>query len=119
MVRINGKTIIMTRGDSFHAVVQMKNPDGTSFFPATNDTIVFVCKENFSDEDVLIEVEVPHDTMTVDFGPNSTADLDIGKYVWEMKLITADGDVDTFIDKGVLKLDNDVVTIEEEEEPLI
>lgn len=116
MVEVNGKTITMTRGDSFHTVLILQHRDGTPFYPVADDTILFVVKENYSDDTVLINVEVPHDTMTVDFGPSATADLDIGKYVWEMKLITADGDVDTFIPKGVLKLDNEVVTIEEEEE---
>ena len=113
MVRINGKTITMTRGDSLHAVVNMVNMDGTPFVPAEGDIVLFVANTTYGGTSTLIEVEVPHDTLTLNLEPEDTADLEIGNYVWEMKLIKADGDVDTFIDKGTLRLDQEVIVVEE------
>lgn len=103
--KVTGRnTIYLTRGDTFKAVITITNPDGTIYTPKEGDKVRFALKQNIEDEDVLIERDIPIDTMLLIIYPNDTADLEFGSYVYDVQLTKANGDVDTFITASKLKL---------------
>ena len=101
---ITGTTITLTRGDTFEALVSATKRDGTQYIPVEGDVIRFAMKENYDDPRPLIVKDIPIDTMMLTLEPQDTADLNFGKYVYDIQLTKANGKVDTFISKATLKL---------------
>lgn len=104
MLTIDGSTINLTRGDSMVATISILLPDGTAYTPAEDDVIRFRMKLNWQVHANLITKVIPHDTMQLELQPEDTADLLPGRYVWDCKLTTEDGDEDTFINAAVFIL---------------
>jgi hypothetical protein len=105
---ITGTMITLTRGDTFEALVSATKKDGTPYIPVEGDVIRFAMKENYDDARPLLVKEIPIDTMMLMLEPSDTADLDFGKYVYDIQLTKANGKVDTFITKATLKLSEEV-----------
>jgi hypothetical protein len=105
---ITGTTITLTRGDTFEALVSAIKKDGTPYIPVEGDVIRFAMKENYDDARPLLVKEIPIDTMMLMLEPSDTADLNFGKYVYDIQLTNANGKVDTFITKATLKLSEEV-----------
>lgn len=93
---ITGTTITLTRGDTFEALVSATKRDGTQYIPVAGDTIRFAMKENYDDPRPLLVKDIPIDTMMLTLEPQDTADLNFGKYVYDIQLTKANGKVDTF-----------------------
>ena len=108
MQKIDGKTIYLTKGDTFKATISIKDANGDEYVPEAEDVIRFAMKTNYSDNWVLIEKVIPHDTMLLQLNPEDTKDLDVRKYVYDVQITFANGDVDTFIDRAVLVLTEEV-----------
>lgn len=108
--RVSGNTIRLTRGDTFKAVVNIFNPDGTVYTPKEGDKVRFAMKQNIEDDDteLLIFRDIPIDTMLLVLYPGDTKELDYGTYVYDIQLTKANGDVDTFITASKLKLTYEV-----------
>lgn len=76
----------------------------------------FICPENkeevlhddYNDETPLLIKEIPIDTMILTLNPEDTKHLPFGKYVYDIELTKATGEVDTFITKAILKLTEEV-----------
>lgn len=94
---ITGTTITLTRGDTFEALVSATKKDGTPYIPVEGDVIRFAMKENYDDARPLLVKEIPIDTMMLMLEPSDTADLNFGKYVYDIQLTKANGKVDTFL----------------------
>lgn len=109
MVSINGTTITMTRGDTLKVKLTLANADGTEYTPATGDVIKVGVKADYSDTNCAIEKTVPNDTLILHIAPSDTNTLDFGSYVWDAQITFANGDVNTFITKGKLKITEEVV----------
>ena len=107
MFKIIDNTIILTRGDSMSAPLTMKNPDGTTYQPQTGDEIVFSMKKYYTDDIALLTKEIDIDEPALIIDQDDTEDLPFGWYVYDIKLTTAGGDVDTFIAKGSFKVDEE------------
>lgn len=105
---ITGTTITLTRGDTFEALVSAIKRDGTQYIPVEGDSIRFAMKENYDDPRPLLVKDIPIDTMMLTLEPQDTADLNFGKYVYDIQLTKANGKVDTFISKAILKLSEEV-----------
>lgn len=95
---ITGTTITLTRGDTFEALVSATKKDGTPYIPVEGDVIRFAMKENYDDARPLLVKEIPIDTMMLMLEPSDTADLNFGKYVYDIQLTKANGKVDTVLD---------------------
>lgn len=61
-----------------------------------------------NDETPLLIKEIPIDTMILTLNPEDTKHLPFGKYVYDIELTKATGEVDTFITKAILKLTEEV-----------
>lgn len=105
--RLNGKTITMTRGDTVRIGISLTDDEGAPYIPEEGDSIRFACKKTY-DGDLLIEKDIPTDTLILKLEPEDTKPLPFGKYVYDMQITFANGDVCTFVDKGQLKLTEEV-----------
>lgn len=104
---INGKTITMTRGDTFLAQISITD-GGTAYTPTSGDSIRFAMKRSYNDTDVKAEIDIPYDTMVLEIPPEATKNLPYGKYVYDIQITFDDGRVDTFIPEGTLVLTKEV-----------
>lgn len=103
MFYITGNNIEMTRGDTLHAVINMRDPLGVISYPETGDVVTFNAMLT-RDGEAVITKTIPHDTMTLTLDPEDTEELAYGRYIFTVKIVRAGGDVDTFIDDGTLTL---------------
>lgn len=104
----SNNTITLTRGDTFRAKISILYPDDTEYEPQEGDTVRFALKQNIKDPIPLIKKEVPIDSMVLTLNPEDTKLLDYGKYIYDVQLTKANGDVDTFITTATLKLTEEV-----------
>lgn len=111
--RIDGRSIYLTRGDTFRAPVVAILPDSPEdnpepYIPMEGDTVRFALKRTYEDLKPLFVKEIPIDTMVLQIDPEDTKELPFGKYVFDIQLTLADGTIDTFIPKGRLHLTEEV-----------
>lgn len=68
------------------------------------DTIRFALKEDYDSEVILVEKEIPKDTMVLRLSPGDTKGLDFGTYVYDIEVSFANGDVDTVIPRKLFNV---------------
>lgn len=105
---VSGTTITLTRGDTFKATVSIVDKDGNPYEPVEGDRIRFAMNSNYQDQTPILVKDIPLDTMTLILNPEDTKRLDYGKYVYDMELTKASGEVDTFIAKATIKITEEV-----------
>ncbi len=115
MYSIKGTTITLTRGDTFVTTISLKRGSAT-YTPVYGDTIRFALKDPdmnarktaWVDDTVLINKDIPINTMELKLDPEDTKELDFGQYRYDMQITFANGDVDTFIENAVFILNPEV-----------
>lgn len=115
MIKIDGTTITMTRGDTLIVYVAMTR-DGEAYIPQTGDTLRFAVKHTkmnskrteYEDETPMILKDIPIDTQQLRLDPEDTKSFGFGTYVYDIQLTYADGTVDTFITEAKLILTPEV-----------
>lgn len=108
-VKVSGTTIIATRGDTIEVYVPMRYRDGTEYIPAEGDSVRFAMKKDYDDPEPILTINIPTDTLLLKINPEDTKNLpQPSKYVYDIQLTTANGKVDTFIDKATFKLSEEV-----------
>ena len=110
MFYVDGNDIYLTRGDTMILNVTITK-DGSSYTPASGDTIRFAMKNRYedSDADVLINKNIDMSTMQLTLLPSDTKNLKMGRsYVYDIEFVDASGNVDTFI-KGNFYLGEEVL----------
>lgn len=105
---VSGTMITLTRGDTFTALITITDSEGNRYVPVKGDRIRFAMKTDYEDEAPLLIKEIPIDTMILVIEPDDTKPLAFGKYVYDIELTKATGEVDTFITKATLKLTEEV-----------
>ncbi len=105
MLIINAdNTIELTRGDSAYISVPITNEmTGDEYKMASSDTLRFTIKRKETDEGVLVQ-KTAIGTNSFHILPSDTAALAFGKYVYDVELTTASGDVYTVIVPTEFKL---------------
>lgn len=96
-------TITMTRGDTVRIDIAISN-----YTPVDGDVIKFAVKKSYDDEDELITKYIDPEEMLLEILPSDTESLAFGRYVYDMELTTASGDVDTFVRKAILNISEEV-----------
>ena len=109
MIKISGKTIRMTKGDTLEVPVNIMTKEGLVYIPAAGDVIRFAMKKTYEDDEPLILKTIPNDTLILRLESSETKDLEVSKtpYVYDIELTTVTGTVDTFI-SGSLYLTEEV-----------
>lgn len=64
-------------------------------------------KSSYDSSKVLIDKQIPIDTQVLHLQPSDTKRFPFGKYVYDIQITFANGDVDTFI-KGEMELTPEV-----------
>lgn len=71
--------------------------NNTIYTPVAGDSVRFAMKQSYNSTRVLIEKKIPIDTMILKLEPTDTKRFNFGKYVYDIEITFANGDVDTFI----------------------
>ena len=112
MIQIKDNIVQMTRGDTLVAHLEITTSTGETYTPQEGDSIRFALKHarmnssrtKFEDDQPVLIVNIPIDTMTLEIASEDTKGLAFGEYVYDVELTTADGAVDTFIAEAKLIL---------------
>lgn len=105
---VSGTTITLTRGDTFMALITITDSENNPYMPVEGDTIRFAMKATYADEEPLLVKDIPIDTMKLVLEPEDTKHLAFGKYVYDIQLTKATGEVDTFITKAKINITEEV-----------
>lgn len=108
MYSVDGNKITLTRGDTFKAHITIYNPDGSEYETNEGDKVRFAMKKNYDDEEPLLNIDIPTDSMTLIIEAGVTKPFEFGDYVYDIELTKSTGEVDTFITKAKLKLTEEV-----------
>lgn len=105
MLTIEDSTIYLTRGDTAYITVNLEYNDG-SYEMQTGDTLTLSVKKAVEDTDYALQIIT--DTNTINILPADTKELEYGKYVYDIQLQTAAGEIFTVIEKSPFKLQEEV-----------
>lgn len=108
MVKVEGTTITMTRGDTARISVFITDAEGEPYDPGEQDVVRFAMKKDYKDEQPLLLINIPVDTMELVINPEDTKNLSFSSYVYDIELTKEDGTVDTFIDRAKIKITEEV-----------
>lgn len=100
MVKVEGKRVEMTKGDTCILTISIKDTEGNDYTPQNGDVIRFAMKKSWDDTDPLLLVPIPNDSLELRVESSDTKQLDTGRYVFDVELAKADGTVDTIIPRG-------------------
>ena len=102
--------ITLTRADTFFVTLILKK-NNQSYTPAQGSSIRFAMKAKYTDPDtdVVLNKNIPIDTLLLSIQSEDTADLPMGKtYVYDIELTDENGYKDTFIE-GTFTIDKEVM----------
>ena len=109
MLKISGKTITLTRGDSANISLTLTYNNGDFYEPVDGDQIRFAVKKDFNDlVPPLLVINIPTNTLLLHISPEQSKQLAYGQYKYDIQLTTGSGEVDTFIDKATLIITEEV-----------
>ena len=96
VVEKNSKKITLTRGDNAELFVSLSDETGAPYELQTGDILTFSMKRKIADDELVLEKEITSGNVFV-FVPSDTANLSFGKYLYDIQLNTAGGEVYTVI----------------------
>lgn len=107
MYKVEGTKISLTRGDTFYCDISMTR-NGEPYVPVEGDSLRFVLKHAdminnnsaYKDDEPLLDIDIPIDTCRLKIASEDTSELTFGKYVYDIEITFANGDVDTFINNA-------------------
>ena len=106
---VSGNRITLTRGDTAKISVTTKYKNtGENYTPIEGDSIKFSFKKYITDKSPVFEKNVPINTMMLVIEPEDTMSLPFGPYHFDGQLTFRNGDVDTFIQNGILEITHEV-----------
>ena len=111
MYKVDGTKIYLTRGDTFYCTIGMTKND-EPYIPEQGDSIRFVLKHAemtagntaYKDYKPLLEKSIPTDTLLLKLEAEDTKKFKFGKYVYDIEITFANGDVYTFINNSEFNL---------------
>lgn len=106
-----GYNILLTRGDSLPLRLTNLKKNDQAYVPDSEDVIRFAMKRKYKDpdEEVVMVKEISPDTLLLNFEPEDTKDLPMGKtYVYDIEITDKYGFVATFIE-GNFTIGNEVL----------
>lgn len=96
---IVGKRVTLTRGDTLNVPVEVTNPDGTPYEMQDGDSLRFKMTD-VAGGSVLIEKQIPTDTLILSISHSDTANLPFGTYFFDVQFTYASGSIETIIPEG-------------------
>mgnify|MGYP007099005335 CR=1 FL=1 len=91
-------TIHLTRGDTARLLLGtvVNEVTGKDYPLSAEDTVTFTVKKTVYDNEPAVQITVPGGA-AIHITPEKTQELSFGKYLYDVQLTTADGDVYTVI----------------------
>ena len=106
---VSDNKITMTRGDTVKISVTIKYKQTKELYtPVAGDRIKFSVKKYISDKNPIFEKDIPYDTLLLVIDPEDTMNLPFGPYIFDTQITFSNGDVDTFIQNGILDITYEV-----------
>lgn len=90
------KKITLTRGDNAELAISLFDEFGNAYELQPGDSLTFSMKKEVTDESLALEKEITSGNV-FNFVPSDTANLPFGKYLYDIQLNTAGGEVYTVI----------------------
>ena len=112
MYEIKDNNITVTRGDTFEALLTIYAMDDTVYHPVEGDTIKFALKRTPYDRKPIIEKDIPTDSLLLALSADETKKLPFNEYMYDIRLLKANGIINTFITQGKFKVALEVHTHE-------
>lgn len=104
----NGE-IELTRGDSAYLTVNVTKDDGEAYEFQNGDYLTLTLKKTVKDDTALLTKTIMG-TDTFHIKPKDTAELNFGKYKYDVQLTTKDEDVFTVIPPSTFEILTEVTT---------
>ena len=116
MLKVSKNTIFLTRGDSAYIDVSIYNLDRSPYILNDGDTVECQIRTEPNVGRLLVDASIENGRIYVnDDGtivwhifPEDTRGLEIGKYSYDVQLVTANGDIFTFIEDADFNITNEV-----------
>lgn len=100
----HGGKIRLTRGDTAMLKVAITNEiTGNEYYVAKDDTMVMTVKKNITDTEAIIQKSLIGESI-FHIEPKDTCSLEFGKYIYDVQLNTADGEVYTIIEPATFEI---------------
>jgi len=100
-MKVSGKNMTMTRGDSEVIVIECSLEDGTEIPFLEGDTVYFTVKRSSLVDEIALQkivTEFNEDgNCIIEIAPNDTKDLEFRSYVYDIQLNRHDGTVTTIV----------------------
>lgn len=90
------------RGDTTRFEIEILDQKGDPYTLQSGDQLVFTVKKNTSTSLIILQKNISGETFTISH--EDTANLDYGKYVYDIQLTQANGDVTTVIQPSVFEI---------------
>ena len=102
-------TIHLTRGDTARFSIGriVNTVTNTNYTPSAEDTVTMTIKKTVLQADPCVQLIVPGGEV-LHIKPEDTKAMTFGKYVYDVQLTTADGDVYTIIPPATFDLQKEV-----------
>lgn len=101
MFKINNKNeIAIVRGDTGKFKVDITDAKGEPYDLEPGDQLTLTVRKTPSSDDILIQKHGDE----IEFTPENTARLPYGRYVYDLELRLADGQVDTIIQPTLFEI---------------
>lgn len=115
MLAIEGKNIKLTRGDWAQICFNLKNTDGSEYVLTEGEIIKFGLKINADNETELISKTMTNANesyVVLTLDKSDTENLTFGKYYYDIRIIDADGKINTPMYKAIFEISEVITNVE-------
>lgn len=106
MLKCEGNTIHLTRGDSAVLLLKIRKNDDTEYELQAGDSVLFTVKNSVYDTAVIIQKKLIDGVIKLN--PDDTKNLQYGTYYYDVELTQSDGFVATVIGPQKLIIEPEV-----------
>ena len=102
-------SIELTRGDTARLTVPLTDDSGAAYEMQSTDELVMTVKSSVNDDTPCFQ-KIVVGSNEIHIKPSDTANLNFGKYVYDVELRISEDDVYTVIEKTMFKIREEVTT---------
>lgn len=107
MLRIEDGFIYLTRGDTAYLNIDITYDDGRTYGVKVDDVLTLSLKRNIADIEYAVQKSISGSNRFI-LTPDDTKHLEYGKYLFDVQLVTAAGEVFTIISKSNFYIQEEV-----------
>lgn len=97
MLKIDGYSIELTRGDTMLLTINLTDDSGNPVTLSESDELWFRLKKKAKDIECLIEKRGDNESMLIRLDPEDTEKLPFGDYKYEVEVVFDDADIHTTV----------------------